>query len=245
MKIYLYFLTTIFTTSAIAGISEENPFYLQAGYLLKKLSEARRTDALAPLSANEIFKRMRGLERSCEAIYHLTDSAGQSVGYGSICKTSHENERVFFCWDATGQHLGFSREPYGADPAWIGDSILHDCGGKLVRDTDRATYGSDPMAESTMPELGWGERRPVLTMLKSDIKDLGFDISLGHCGKIRYIWLGREKNTSYGAICEIDETGKKALICFDHLIGHFGLVTRHEDNSTWVKHTISRHCWGG
>ena len=241
MKIAFYFLAVISSTSAVAKLLEKPPFYLQAGYSLEKVAEARRPAALAPLSSNKEFKRMRGLKRSCEEIYHLTDPAGQSIGYGSICKTSHENERGFFCWDAVGQHFTYARKRYGADPAWIGDSILHDCGGTLVRDTDR----SDPMAESTMAELGWGKRRPVLTMLKSDIEDRGFDISLGHCGKIRYIWLGREKNTSYGVVCEIDETGKKALICFDNFIAHLGLFTRYEDNPTWVKHTIYRHCWGG
>ncbi len=235
----------MFTTSAMARLFEDKPFYAQAGYILEKLPEAREPGALAPLGSSKEFKRMLGLKRSCEAVYHLSDAAGESVGYGSICKTSHKNEKGFFCWDLTGQHFGYARKPYGADAAWIGDSILHSCGGRLVPDADQSTDEVDSIDEWTMPELGWGKRRPVLTMLRSDIEDRGFDIPLRHCNKIRYRWLGREKNTAYGAICEIDEAGKKALICFDHLVGHLGLFTRYEDTSKWVEYTIYRHCWGG
>lgn len=229
----------------MASYLDKEPFYPQAGYSLEKVPQAQKSTVLATLSSNPEFRRMHGLWRSCEKIYHLTDSTGKSVGYGSICKTSHENIKGFFCWDATGQNFAYARKPYGAESAWIGDSILHGCGGVLVRDTTYGTDNTAPSDEWIMPELGWGKRRPVLTMLKSDMEDLGFNIPLGTCDKIRFRWLGREKNTSYGAICEIDEAGNKALICFDHFIGHFGFFTRYQDASSWVEHTIYRFCWGG
>lgn len=245
MKSAHYVLTMLLASPAMAGLLDEKPFYPQAGYSLERVPQENRTTVLAMLRSNKEFKRMQGLWRSCEPIYRLADSAGKSVGYGSICKTSYENLKGFFCWDATGQYIAYARKPYGAEITWIGDSILHGCGGVLVRDTTYRTDNAASVDEWIMPELGLGKRRPVLSMLKSDIERLGFEIPLGACDKIRFRWLGRGKNTSYGAICEIDESGKQALICFDHFIGHFSLLTRYQDASDWAEHTIYRFCWGG
>lgn len=249
MKIFPYLVTIAFASTAVAKPEEKPPIYQQRGYTLEKIDEAGRPQALAALSSNEEFKRLRGLKRSCESIYQLGDPAGRIVGYGSICKTSHENEKGFFCWGAAGQIFAYARKRYGANAEWVGESILHGCGGGLVpvsesgdilTDTDTATLTE----YSSLAELGPGKRRPVLAMLESDIEDDGFDIRVGHCGKIRYIALGREKNTAYAAICQIDASGKKALICFDNFIGHFGLFTRYQDTSKWAEHTIYGFCWG-
>ncbi|MBA1289752.1 hypothetical protein [Pseudomonas japonica] len=250
MKLPLYLLTIVFSTSVIAELDEPPPFYQQRGYTLEKVPVSLRAEVLAPLSMNEEFRRLHGLKRSCEIIYHLADPAGRSVGYGSICKTSHENEKGFFCWNAAGQIFAYARKLYGADAHWIGDSILHGCGGGLVPTAETGDRMTELPAtaftdNSLLPELGLGKRRPVLAMLESDIEDNGFDISLGHCEKILIRWLGREKNSGYAAICQIDQSGKKALICFDNFMGHFGLFTRYQDTSNWAEHTIYGFCWGG
>ena len=228
--------------------AEEVPFYQQSGYTLEILTEASRIRALALLRANTAFRQMRGPEKTCETIYHLADSMGQSVGYASMCDTEHKYKTAFFCWDASGKHIGHATKAYGADRSWIGDSILHGCGGVMVPDR---TYGVDSAeVDTTEPgeawpiqQLGSGKRRPVLTMLDYHIKHLGLDMPLYYCDRIRYISLGWDKNTYYGAICEIDKTGQEAWMCFDNIVGHFAFFTRYQDNSEWVKSTIYRHCW--
>jgi hypothetical protein len=251
MKRLLFLVSVAFATSIMAALGDEMPFYQKRGYTLEQVPDASRAEILENLSSYLEFKRMRGLKRSCEAIYQLTDSTGQSVGYGSMCKTNHENERGFFCWDTEGKYFAYSRERYGtAAPGWVGNRILHGCGGGLVTRTNYGGYVtevdmSDAVSEWPLPELGRGKQRPVLTMLESDIERLGFDIPISKCYKTRYIWLGADKNTAYGAICNIDETGTKALICFDNLVGHFALFTRYQDTSKWVEHTIYGYCWGG
>lgn len=245
MKNSLRVLIATFSLSAIAEERKEINYYYQLNYNLNEVTKTDRLEALETLSSIREFRRLQGLVESCGTLYHLTDETERTVGYGSICKTAENNLKGFFCWDATGQYIAYARKPYGAESTWIGDSILHGCGGVLVRDTTYRTDNAASVDEWIMPELGVGKRRPVLSMLKSDIERLGFEIPLGACDKIRFRWLGRGKNTSYGAICEIDESGKKALICFDHFIGHFGLFTRYQDASDWAEHTIYRFCWGG
>lgn len=239
-------LAIIVSAWATTVQAEEVPFYQQSGYTLEVLTPTARLEALDTLGSSKIFESMRGDKDECDAVYHLSDAQGQSVGYGSLCKTRWKYRRqAFVCWDSTGEHFGYSIKPYGASPGWLGDSILQGCGGVLVRDPH---YGGQVIAggedEWIMAEPGWGETRPLYDMLGWDMKNLGFALSAHTCGDIRYISLGRERNTAYGVICSIGDTDKQALICLDNLVGHFGLFTRFRDSPKWIEHTISRHCWG-
>lgn len=230
--------------------AEELPFYQRNGYILETLSSPLKDKALDQLAANREFQRMRGARESCEDVYRLLDSAGQVVSYASLCRTRHEGLQGFFCWTESTEHYGYTRKTHAATPAWIGDAMLHGCGGVFVRDPGTGAW-RDPLNadgtedETTLAELGWGDKRPVMTMLYSDMEDLGFNIPLRYCDKTRLIDLGPENNTYYGALCEIDDDGTQALICFDNIVGHFGLFTRYQDTSKWVEHTFYRYCWGG
>lgn len=250
MKTLSYLVSVALASSAVAEPKQKTPVYQQRGYSLEEVSETWKPHALNALGYNEEFKRLRGLKRSCEKIYKLNDPAGRTVGYGSICKTSHENEKGFFCWGVAGEDFAYARKPFGADAAWIGESILHGCGGELVPVSGSGDIITDAGTStftdySPLAELAPAKWRPVLAMLESDIEDHGFDIRLVHCEKIRFIRLGREKNTAYAATCQINPSGKKALICFDNFIGHFGLFTNYKDTSKWAENTIYGYCWGG
>jgi hypothetical protein len=246
MKSAFYFFPTLFSV-AMAAQGEEFPFYQQRGYTVEEVADASRREVLDPLGSIREFQRMQGITESCKTIYHVAEPAGQSLGYGSICKTSQGNLKGFFCWDSEGRHFGYSKKHDGANPDWMGNSILQGCGGVLVPNPDHRREINDYEMIATpdgwiLPTVGWGEKRPVLTMLHSDIERLGFDISPG-CEDIRLISLGLEENSHYGASCTIDDADNKALICFDNLAGHFGLFTRHQDTSKWIEHTIYRFCW--
>lgn len=200
------------------------------------------------LRAIGLFQQMRGSDKNCKTVYQLSNSQGQSVGYGSICVTVNKYRRDFFCWNASGEHFGYAPDGYEAGPEWIGDSILQGCGGELVSSPRNRKRGGE--AESNpqrgtwkLSELGWGKRRPVLRMLVSDIEYYGFTIPLDYCEKIHYISLGWDRNTYYATICGIKETGTEALICFDNVAGHFALFTHHQSTPEWMENIIYRHCW--
>jgi hypothetical protein len=235
---------------AAAIQAEELPFYQRNGYNLEILSSPLKDKALDQLAASREFERVHGVKQSCEDVYRLRDSTGQVVSYASLCRIRHGGLQGFFCWTESAEHFGYAKRNYGAEPAWIGDAMLHGCGGAFVREPDvgasRDSFDDDGTEDETaLAELGWGDQRPVMTMLHSDIHYLGFNIPLRSCEKTRLIDLGPENNTYYGALCEIDDDGTQALICFDNMVGHFGLFTRYQDTSEWVRHTLYRYCWGG
>ncbi|WP_263264591.1 hypothetical protein [Pseudomonas sp. RIT-PI-S] len=247
MKTLPYFATIIFSTSAIANESEELAFYYQLGYTLEEVADINRPEALETLVSIRKSQRMRGHLESCETIYHLADETGQSVAYGSICKTDQANLKGFFCWDKGGQHFGYANRRHGASSDWMGDSILHGCGGALVPEPDHREKIDGVELVPTrdgwaLPEVGWGEKRPVVTMLYHDLKRLGFDIS-PRCDPIRLISLGEEGNNYYGATCKIDAANHEAVICLDNLAENFGIFTRHQKTSKWTELTMYRFCW--
>ena len=248
MKRSSYVITVALATSVVAAESEAPPFYVQLNYTLSEVTDANRPGPLETLGSIREFQRIQGLLESCETIYHLTDETRQSVGYGSICKTGQEYLKGFFCWDAAGQHFGYANKHHGADSAWMGDSILHGCGGALVPEPDHRGKVDDfelvPTTDGwALPEVGWGETRPVETMLYYDLKRLGFSIK-PQCNQIRLISLGQEGNSYYGATCKIDDADNEAVICFDNLTESFGLFTHHRKTSKWAELTIYRFCWG-
>lgn len=248
MKEILYALIAIFSISAIADEHEGLAYYYQLNYNLNKVPETYRPEILEALGSIREFKRMQGLIETCEIVYHLTDNTEQTVGYGSICKTAEKNLKGFFCWDAAGQYFGYAIKPQGASAGWMADSILHGCGGALVPIPDyRDKIDNVELVASTdgwaLPEVGWGETRPVKAMLDSDLERLGFDID-PRCEKIRLLSLGPEENDYYAATCKIDYADNRAVICLGNPENHFGLFTRYRDTSKWKELTIYRFCWG-
>lgn len=248
MKKAFHLVIAIFSTSAVAGKSDAPASYQERGYVLEKLTQKIEKQALNELKSVKIFQHMRGAEKKCKAVYRLSHSDGPSVGYAAVCMTGNRYRRDFFCWSASGEHFGYAPDGYDAGPEWVADSILHGCGGELVTAAGNRKQGAEvdtspPRGVWKLTPLGWGKRRPVMTMLKADIEYYGFSIPLAYCENTRYISLGWDRNTHYATICEIDETGKEALICFDNLEGHFALFTRYQDTPEWIENTIYRHCW--
>jgi hypothetical protein len=228
----------------LPAYGETRTFQPLPDYNYDTLNAEARSGALAVLASSKEFQRMQGIASTCQDVYQVNDNQERSVGYGTLCETRGRQEIGFFCWDSAGQHFGYSREPYGETEDWIVGSIIHGCGGEVVPDPDTSRY-ADAIGDSPLPTLEWGQRRPVLSMLLSDIRKKGFDIPLGYCEAIQRIRLGNGKNSMYAVVCEIDKSGKPAVICFDNFIGHFGLFTRYKINPSWIEHTIYRYCSGG
>lgn len=247
MKTFLYALTIAF--SAIANADEEgaNRFYDKLSYSLSEVTEENRHLALEPLAAIREFQRVRGLAGTCGTIYHLTDTGRKSVGYGSICRTAQDYLKGFFCWDSEGRYFGYATKLQSDNAHWMGDSILHGCGGATVPEPDyRHLIPSYELVATidgwALPEVGWGETRPVDTMLYSDLARLGFDIN-PRCDDIRLIYRDAQSNDHYGATCKIDEADNRAVLCFDNTGQHFALFTRYRPKTNWTELTIYRFCW--
>lgn len=249
MKIFPHVLVIAFSATATANERETTDFYDDLNYSLDEVSPQNRNAALEPLASIREFQRIRGLAGSCETIYHLTDTDRKSLGYGSICRTAQEYLKGFFCWDAEGRYFGYATKYRNDDPDWIGDSILHGCGGAMVPEPDyRHLIPAYELIATpdgwALPEVGWGETRPVRSMLYSDLARLGFDIH-PRCEDIRLIYRDPDSNDHYGATCKIDAAGNTAVLCFDNTGRHFGLFTRHRPTPRWTELTIYRFCWNG
>jgi len=249
MKIFLHTLAITFSAIATADGRETTRYYGQLNYSLDEVDDENRAAALEPLVEIREFQRIRGLAGSCETIYHLTDTDRKSLGYGSICRTAQAYLKGFFCWDAEGRYFGYATKYREDDPDWVGDSILHGCGGAIVPEPDyRHLIPAHQMIATpdgwALPEVGWGETRPVRSLLYSDLARLGFDID-PRCEDIRLIYRDHDSNDHYGATCTVDEAGNTAVLCFDNTGRNFGLFTRHRPTPHWTELTIYRFCWNG
>jgi hypothetical protein len=235
-------LLLLSTKTAVAHVSS---FYQEQDYTLQTLPDSTRSAALELLSNNREFRLMRGMAGSCEEIHALADTQGNTVGYGSLCKTQHKYQAGLFCWDASGTHLGYTKKPVDTRADWVGDSILQGCGGVIVADSppQQRTETKHSPGEEFPPRVDWGDTRPVFTMFDMDVEALGFDLPIDSCDEMRFIgelWL--DDNESYSVVCEIDEDGKQALFCFDNLNEHFALFTRFYDTSRWAERIMRRYC---
>jgi hypothetical protein len=232
--------------ATLPAYGEKRIFQQLPDYTYHALNAEARSGAIAVLASTKEFQLMQGIASTCQEVYQAHDDQNRSMGYGTLCETRGRQEVGFFCWDSSGQHFGYSAEPYGAKEDWIVGSILHGCGAEVVPDLETPRSREvDPDSHLPLPTLEWGQRRPVLSMLLSDIRKKGFDIPLGYCEAIQRIRLGNGKNSMYAVVCEIDKSGKPAVICFDNFIGHFGLFTRYKISPPWIEHTIYRYCSGG
>lgn len=248
MKNSLHALIATFSLSAIAEEHKATNYYYQLNYNLNEVTKTDRLEALETLSSIREFRRLQGLVESCGTLYHLTDETEHTVGYGSICKTAENNLKGFFCWDVAGQYFGYATRPQGASSVWMADSILHGCGGALVPVPDYRdkvdNFEIVPTLDGwALPDVDWGDTRPVETMLDSDLERLGFDID-PRCEKIRLLNLGPDGNEYYAATCKIDHADNQAVICFGTPENYFGLFTRYRDTSKWAELTLYRFCWG-
>ncbi len=225
--------------------AHERYFYQEQGYTLQALPDSTRLAALELLSNNREFRLMRGMAGSCEEIHSLEDPLGNTIGYGSLCKTQHKYQAGLFCWDASGTHLGYTKKPEYTHADWVGDSILLGCGGVILNDklAQRRTDIRPFPNEEFPPRVDWGDTRPVFTMFDMDVEALGFELPIDSCDEMRFInELSWYNNESYSVVCEIDEEGKQALFCFDNLNEHFALFTRFYDTSRWAEQVMRRYC---
>ena len=81
------------------------------------------------------------------------------------------------------------------------------------------------------------------------LRDSGLPGRVRSCTMVVDVTQGRvSSNHSYGAICSIQFSGKKAgdyLVCNDKMVGHFALTSSYVVARDWVAEFVKKNCVGG
>jgi len=106
---------------------------------------------------------------------------------------------------------------------------------------------SFPPAQSTLTQVDAGDWQSVIDEFESNAIYNHSTTRIQSCERLYSlpVTTSREGNVSWGGICTLAESGQRAFICTDRMLGRFEVFQEFQRDLSWIAQKIFDNCWGG